>query len=671
MAKKKTMKDGSAAPAGSSVRFSDDQMLHLLTRTMRDVVWILDADTLAYLYVSPSVENLCGYTPAEFMALPLDQAFLSPATETVTATIRKRREALRDGSRPSDAYFTDEVRLPRKDGTTIWAEIVSRFYDDARTGRLELHGVTRDITDRKSVEATLLDERNLLHALLDSTTDRVYFKDQSLRFTKVSRAYASFHGLSSAEDAVGKTFPDFASGDWVREVVADDRRILETGTPLIAKIEQVRHPGGRTLWTSTSKVPTKDAHGKVTGIIGISRDITTEVELRRQIEQTAKMEAIGHLAGGIAHDFNNLLQAILGFTELILSNSAPDDPRRADLLAIDHAAKRAAELTRQLLAFSQKQTMIPKTLNLNTIAGTAQRILHRLLGETIHLTTELAPDLYPIKCDPGQVDQIIINLAVNSRDAMPEGGHLTLATRNVDFHSGNLPSIPQARIGQFACLSITDTGTGMTREVQSHLFEPFFTTKEVGKGTGLGLAVVYGIVNQHHGWIDVTSEPGKGTTFNIYFPRQVAVPRTESAVNTPTPVPPPSTCPVSQRILLVEDDPGVRHLTHSALIKAGYAVVSCGTGGEALEAADKAQVPFDGLFVDAVLPDMKGVDVIAHCRARHPALQVILCSGYAQDQAMPASADSQAAFLQKPFAISALLDTFHTLLTPPAPPGAT
>jgi len=377
----------------------------------------------------------------------------------------------------------------------------------------------REQENSLSTHVIPLSNDDMLYSLLNNITDRVYFKDRSLRYVRVNSAYATYHGLTSPEAAIGKTFSDFAAAEWAQEVTSDDLGILKTGKPIIAKTEQVKHPSGRTQWSSTSKVPAMNANGEITGIIGISRDITAEIELRRQIEQTAKMDAIGLLAGGIAHDFNNLLQSILGYTQLLLVDDDQNTLRRQNLLAIERAANKAADLTRQILAFSQKQPISPKIINLNSIAGTAQRILFNLFGDAIHITTELDLELYPVKCDPRQIDQIIVNLATNARDAMPQGGQLTLATRNINFPPDALPPNPRAKPGQFACLSITDSGIGMSPEVFAHLFEPFFTTKSVGQGPGLGLAAVYGIVTQHKGWIDVQSEPGKGTTFNLYFPR--------------------------------------------------------------------------------------------------------------------------------------------------------
>ena len=391
----------------------------------------------------------------------------------------------------------------------------------------------------------------------------------------------------------------------------------------------------------------------------------TSTMLQQHLQQAAKMDAIGRLAGGVAHDFNNLLQAVLGFTELVLEQTPGGDDRRESLLQIKKAGHKAADLTRQLLAFSRKQMIEPRVINVNVNVAGAEEMLKRLLGEDICLQTDREPNLCPIKADPGQIDQVILNLAVNARDAMPGGGRLTIRTSNVTLEESDALSIPEARPGRFVRLSMSDTGTGMDPEVLGHLFAPFFTTKERGKGSGLGLAVIYGIMKQNNGWITVYSRIGQGTTFNLYFP-------THSGSQVPSPEPSAAdsagTAPPRGKgecVLLVEDEPAVRDLAASALQNYGYKVLKCESMEKALKvfAINKDRIAL--LFSDVVLPGGTGIELAERLLAMNPALPVLFSSGYADERARWSMIEAKGhRFLQKPYPLASLLGTVAELLEP-------
>ena len=520
----------------------------------------------------------------------------------------------------------------------------------------------RDVTDRRRAERELVAERDLLHALMDNSPDKVYFKDTQSRFIRISKSHALTLGLAEPSDAVGKSDFDFKSDAFARQTFAEEQQILRTGQPVVAKVEQHIRPDGRTQWTSVSKAPIKTEDGRITGIVGISRNITREMELQEQIQQASKIDAIGRLAGGVAHDFNNNLQAILGFTEMLLAYEATPEKRRQDLKEIQRAAERAADLTRQLLAFGRKQAISPRTLDLNEVAQGMEDLLRRLLGEDIRLELRLDPGLRHVRGDAGQIEQIIMNLSLNARDAMLNGGRLTLATANVAFEAQDTVSLSQSRPGHFACLAISDTGVGMNPDVQSHLFEPFFTTKPHGRGTGLGLAVVYGIVKQHNGWIHVYSQEGEGATFKVYLPVHGREAKPETPVDAGAAAPADASGR-GERILIVEDEPGVRNLSSQVLSSAGYQVAACDSAEEALTLFEREQGRFDLLFSDIVLPNRNGIELANLIRGKSPSLPVLLCSGYNDERSRWSSIlEREFRFIEKPYPIAALLQTVRDIL---------
>jgi PAS domain S-box-containing protein len=402
-----------------------------------------------------------------------------------------------------------------------------------------------------------------------------------------------------------------------------------------------------------------DLEGK-SAILCISRDITQRKQLEEQLRQAQKMEAIGKLAGGIAHDFNNLLTAIMGYTELILVKMEPDNEHRENLEEIRHAGKRASSLTHQLLAFSRKQVLKPKILNLNQVVKGMERMLERIIGEDIHLNSKLDSQLDKIKADTGQMEQIILNLTVNAVDAMPNGGTLTIKTQNktIPHNTGNLST--DSRPGNFINLSFHDSGEGIDKKVIPQIFEPFFTTK--ANGTGLGLSVVYGIVKQHNGWINVHSEPGGGTTFSIYFPALASgeeenleqeLSLMEFGGN-------------GENILFVEDETGVREISAKALRDYGYKVTEAVNAGEAYHILEKQKEKFHLVVSDIVLPDKSGIELMENILSLHPNIKILLTSGYADHRSHWTDVLKKGIpFLQKPYSLVDLLKIIKEVVEGP------
>ena len=381
-------------------------------------------------------------------------------------------------------------------------------------------------------------------------------------------------------------------------------------------------------------------------IVGLQANLTARVrELEEALSGAQKMEAIGRLAGGVAHDFNNMLTVITGFSELLLARFLPDDPDRESLEMIRGAAGRGAALTRQLLAFSRKQVLRPQRVDLNRLVTNVAKMLGCLIGEDIHLVTHLASDLHPVEADPGQIEQVLMNLMVNARDAMPTGGQVTIATRNQDIGGPGLDRQPSLRPGPYAMLTVGDTGCGMDEQTRSRLFEPFFTTKPPGKGTGLGLATAYGIIKQSGGHITVESAPRQGATFAIYLPRAEGESRASASGSTIV-----SPGQGAETVLLVEDDDPVRSLACQILLRSNYRVLEAANGHDALEISERFEGPIHLLLTDVVMPEMSGRQLADLLTTARPDMRVLYMSGYADDALVHHRVlELGTHFLKKPF----------------------
>ncbi|MGH9317068.1 MAG: PAS domain-containing protein, partial [Thermoanaerobaculia bacterium] len=424
-----------------------------------------------------------------------------------------------------------------------------------------VRGIAHDVQWRWA-ERALRISVNRLEALLHNVSDLVWMKDEQGRFTVVNEAFARFLNRSR-EEIIGKTDFDFMPAELAERIRAEDRSVMESGRSLQIAEPLVGEGGSRTVF-ETIKSPISGAGGQASGTAGIARDISERRRLEEQLVHSQKMEAVGRLAGGIAHDFNNLLTAILGYSDIVLGQ-LEDSSLRQDIAEIKKAGEHAAALTRQLLAFSRKQIIEPRVLDLNAAVSDASKMLRRLIGENIEFVTMLDAGPGRVRADAGQIEQVLVNLAVNARDAMPHGGRLAIETKNIEFYEPYPSAYLKARPGPYVALSVTDSGFGMDPETQRHIFEPFYTTKERGKGTGLGLATVYGIVKQSGGDIWVQSAVGKGTTFHVYLPRVEAAeekPETRPALSAPV--------LGSETILLVEDEQALRTLAQRVLESSGY-----------------------------------------------------------------------------------------------------
>jgi len=396
-------------------------------------------------------------------------------------------------------------------------------------------------------------------------------------------------------------------------------------------------------------------------------DITERKRLEDQLRHSQKMEAVGQLAGGVAHDFNNLLMLIQAHNEHLRDGLESNHPARKDAVQIENAVTRAAALTGQLLAFSRKQVLRPKVLDLNAVLADVAKMLHRLIGENIEVKVEPAAALGRIKADPGQMEQVILNLAVNSRDAMPHGGRLTIETSDVELDEDDSRDLEGAPPGKYVMLTVSDTGSGMDIETQAHIFEPFFTTKAPGKGTGLGLATVYGVVKQSDGWIWVDSEPGRGTTFKIHLPRVEESEAEELRAQTqPATVPALATAPKgTETVLVVEDQDGIRDIVGESLRRNGYKVLIAVDGNEALQMASTYSDPIHLLVTDLVMPNIGGQELAQRLTPLRPQMKVLFMSGYSEQSANSEDIASSATVLQKPFSLDALARNVRRVLDQP------
>ena len=440
------------------------------------------------------------------------------------------------------------------------------------------------------------------------------------------------------------------------------QRSLRDGTPYFIRHRVIRPDGNERIVEERSTV-LRDADGRPARMVGTVLDVTERQRLEEQLLQAQKMEAVGRLAGGVAHDFNNLLTAIIGSADLLRERLPPDHPERVEADEIRMAALRAADLTRQLLAFSRRQILTPQMLHLNKVVAGMNKMLRRMIGEDIEFRCVLAPELGAVRADPGQIEQVIMNLVVNARDAMPRGGTLTIETASVELDEAYaVEQFPAAR-GRHALLAVSDTGIGMDAKTQARLFEPFFTTKAQGQGTGLGLSTVYGIVKQSGGYIWVSSEPGRGSTFKVYLPEVDE--GVEPASATPAPRA-PDLPGGSETLLVVEDQAEVRRLTEKVLKLRGYTVLVAESGQEALRLAQQHTGPIHLLVTDVVMPQMSGREVGMLLAAMRPQLKVLYLSGYADESIVHHGVlEPGLAFLQKPFSPESLALKVREILDAP------
>ncbi len=530
---------------------------------------------------------------------------------------------------------------------------------DARTGmagpgELDTLGHAFDLTaqslqDRQRELEGVADaaRRNYetLRAVITASPAAIVVLDEKRRTTLWNPAAERLFGWTAAE-VVGQVQPAYIPAEERRESRALAGRALDGDHLTDVEVQRVRRDGTR-LELSLSTAPIPGPDGRVQGIVGIYMDLTAHRQLERQLHHAQKMEALGRLAGGVSHDFNNLLTVIQGFSELALRRDRVPEEVRHDLEEVLKASHRAAELTAQLLAFSRRQPVQPRIMDLNAIVADMAKMLQRLIGETIRFETRLGEPLAPVRVDPGQIGQVLANLVVNARDAMPQGGHLVIETADHDCGSPSGARCRPGCPGPGAMLAVSDTGVGMDSETLQNVFEPFYTTKARGRGTGLGLSTIYGIVQQCGGDIQVTSTLGAGTTFRIFLPRAAAAPDTAGEPVTAAAAAPRGT----GTILLVEDEDDVRRLVSTALEGLGYRVLVTRHGEEALATAER-EPAIHLLLTDVVMPGLAGPDLAARLRETHPELRVLYISGYAPSRG--GVEPPLAPLLRKPFSLDDL-----------------
>src|SRR6267143_2013503 len=590
------------------------------------------------LFASHSIERLLGFAPVELVGHP---GFEQVHPDDLPRLYAALRDIIASPGTPASL----ELRWRHKDGSWrhIDAVAVDRLAEPA-VGAIVVN--FRDVTERRKAEAALRESEERYRTLVEGVRDIIFALTPEGTIASLNPAFETITGWRR-EEWVGQPFERLVHPEDLPLALELLGRVVR-GELRPASQFRVRTAKGDYRAGEFSATPQLH-EARLVGILGNGRDATERVQLEQQLRQAQKMEAVGRLAGGIAHDFNNILTAITGYADLLLEDLGATDPRRQDADEIHKAADRAAGLTRQLLAFSRQQVLQPTVLEVNKLVSDLEKMLRRLLGEDVELTTRLAPTTGRVKADPGQLEQVIMNLAVNARDAMPNGGKLTLETGNMDLDEAYAADHYPARAGPFVMLAVSDTGVGMSEETQVHMFEPFFTTKEKGKGTGLGLATVYGIIKQSGGFIWVYSEVGHGTTFKVYFPsldKSVPLPATRQVGAAPK---------GDGTILLVEDEAALRVLAAESLKRLGYTVIQAGNGLEALAVADQHSGDIDIVVTDVVMPRMGGPELVEKLRQKRDGLAVIFMSGYTDGAILEnARIGSGAILLNKPFSTELL-----------------
>ncbi len=590
-----------------------------------------------FLTANAAFAAILGYSsPEQVLTLGTDDLYFdAPERERVL----RERNRLLDGAGPSGQLRAFETRLKRKDGTPVWVRTDVRAVYDAGGIIQRFEVFVTDVTEyRRALEALRASEERY-RVLMERAQDAIFVNDTLGVMQEVNLAAERLTGRTR-QDLIGRSFLETLPPDRREKISQRFHSAVQRGSAQAEEAAILRTDGTIVpVAVSASVVEV----GSERLVLAIVRDISEQNALAEQFRLSQKMEAVGQLAGGVAHDFNNLLTAILGYSQLLAPDLRANLDQFSAIEEIRKAGERAAALTRQLLAFSRKQILEPKVLDFNEIVRHIEEMLSRIIGEDIQVVTKLDRSLGSVRADAGQIEQVIMNLAVNARDAMPKGGQLTIETANVELDDEYAQTHVHVQPGPYVLLAVSDTGVGMDEATKQRVFEPFFTTKEKGRGTGLGLSTVYGIVKQSGGYIWVYTAPGKGTTFKIYLPR-VAAPA--------EPLPAGEAAPVSvggtETILVVEDEESVRALAQKTLESKGYRVLEAGDGGHAIELARSH--PIDLLLTDMVLPGMGGSAIAARIREIHPGAKVLYTSGYTDDTIVRGGLmERGAAFLEKPF----------------------
>jgi PAS domain S-box-containing protein len=590
-----------------------EELFHLISENAADMIAVVDMQGKR-LYNSLSYQRILGYSPEELQA--------SSGFEQIHPDDRERVKEAAEYARQSGVGRTLEYRVRHKNGNWVLLESTSSVIHNTEGEPEKLVIVNRDITERNKSEEALQRSEAGFRSVVEEAPYGIYRASTSGKFLLVNPGLQKMLGYESQEELLTKDLGAdifrqpgefermtgiLASSQEVQDVESEWKR--RDGTPITVRCS------GR-----YRRNPENDSDSYLEMF---AEDVTERRVLERQLRAAQKMEAIGRLSGGIAHDFNNLLGVIIGYSRVLKKGLGENNPLSEHALEIEKAGKQAASLTKQLLAFSRQQVLTPAVLNLNTLVSDMEKMLPRLMGEDVELVLEMDPDLGSVKADRSQIEQIIMNLTINARDAMPSGGKVKIKTANVRLDLAYTRNHPGSRVGHYIMLEVTDTGIGMDPETMAHIFEPFFTTKELGKGTGLGLATVYGVVKQSDGYIGVESTLGRGTTFQIYLPPYAGQPVAEE----PKAEAGEKLCG-TETVLLVEDAEPLRKLAKRFLEGCGFRVLSAENGNQAVEVAASHNGKFDLLLTDVVMPGMNGRVLSEQLQRRQPGLKVLYMSGY-------------------------------------------
>jgi two-component system cell cycle sensor histidine kinase/response regulator CckA len=616
----------------------------------RDVFWIISADWSGTIYVSPAFESVFGIPIERFTNNP--RSLLDIVHDDDRAALLEVWESIPD----DDRQF--EYRIKRPDGTTRWihSRAIAIHGNDGVVQRIA--GVSGDVTDRKNAEDALSAGEKRYRSLFEDDLAGDFVATPGGRIVTCNQSFARLLGFESVEETLSVSAPSLFPSD---EDWNEFLRRLTTERKLTDYEGELRARNSGVVYVLGNFVAGFDDEGSLAEIKGYVFDNTARKRLEQQLFHAQKMEAIGRLAGGIAHDFNNSLTSISGYNELLLNKLEPDSPLYRYSQEVMKAADRAAGLTRRLLAFGRRQIIQPKIIDVNSIVQNMDGVLRRTIGEDIEMETRAQADEPTIEADPSLVETIILNLAINARDAMASGGKLTIRTENVTVTEANRHKTPGIEPGGYVLISVTDTGVGMDEETQSKVFEPFFTTKEQGKGTGLGLSTVYGAVSQSGGYVRVSSQPGRGATFKLYFPNvenRLPISAKRETFFGPS--------MGTEVVLVAEDEPPVQRLIRDVLENKGYRVLIANDGTSALQVAADQKGRIDLLIADVVMPQMNGRELAAQLRSECPRLKVLFISGYIGKASMKVGElGPGTSFLSKPFSSGALARKIRLLLDAP------
>lgn len=618
--------------AECAIRQSEEHFRTLIEHSS-DIITVLGMDGVIQ-FESLSIERLLGYGQVELTGRT---AFEFVHQDDLPTVMKQFQEVIEHQGQIRTVKF----RFRHKDGSWLYLESIAHLISDTQ-GRLFVVVNSRDVTERRLVEEALQRSEAFISSVVENLPSVILVKDaKDLTFLRVNKAGEELVGRSR-DELIGRNVYEIYPEADAKARWESDLRVLASRCSLEIPEEHIRIKGRRDRILRTKKIPILDSFGAPKYLLIISEDVTEQKRLEAQFRQAQKMEAIGKLAGGVAHDFNNLLTVINGYSALLVSRLPAGDPMAGMAAESLRAGEQAAELTKQLLAFSRQQVLMSQPLNLNDSLRVISTMLSRLLRNDVTLTMDLAPGLWPISGDKGQLDQVTMNLAVNARDAMPDGGQLTITTRNVSVTEEFQEHHRVMKEGDYVHMCVSDTGTGMSPEVLSHLFEPFFTTKGIGCGTGLGLATVYGIVKQSQGYIFAESSLGQGTTIHLYYPR---------AYEAPVASEPPQNGHVegTETLMVVEDQDSVREFIAHTLRQYGYRVIEFRNGEDALRMSATMTEPIDMLVTDVVMPQMSGIVVAERMRLVWPSLRVLFVSGYSDLITPTLMKEPGTAFLDKPF----------------------